>query len=75
MKDTLEDSARMTTERVLEILEETKKAVQTGIGNQSLNSRFVHCVSINDEVYFVQVEKYVPASQLIEKYIHLLTDE
>lgn len=57
----------MTAEQVLEILKETKKAVQIGISDQSLNSGFVHAVKINEEIYVVHIEKYVPADVLLAK--------
>lgn len=60
-------------EHTLKILDETKKAVQMGTGNQSLNSGFVHVVEIDGEIYVVHIDKYRPANQLIKKNVSLLT--
>ncbi|SFM09884.1 hypothetical protein [Pelosinus propionicus] len=60
-------------ERLISILDKTKKAVQTGIVSLPRNSEFVYAVKINDETYVVQIEKYTHANQLIEKHSSLLT--
>jgi len=64
----------MTAECVIKILDETKKAVQRDSVVQSLNKSFMYEVKIDEEIYLINIEKYVPASQFIEQHIHLLTD-
>lgn len=56
---------QLSNNRVLEILNETKKAVQMDVIDQSLSNGFVHAVEINGEIHIVRIEKYVPAESVI----------
>lgn len=70
----LADHKEQFERQIINILDKTKKAVQMGIVNQPLNnSGFVYAVKIDSETYVVNIEKYIPANQLIEKNSSLLT--
>ena len=56
----------MTSERVLAILEKTKKAVQMD-SLVKLNGGFIQAVELEGQVYVVNIEKYVSANEMIKR--------
>jgi len=64
----------MGNNKVLLLLAETQKAMQTSNDTLTLDEDFLHAVSLDDEVYLVSIEKHIPIDQRISSYAKLLND-
>ena len=61
-------------EKVVAILDETKKAVHAGSASLNSDGDFMHAMSLDGELYIVCIEKHVPVTQQLERYEKLLND-